>query len=95
MSSEPKESSGAIVAEDVLETLSQQCALYRRLKLLADRQHALVSSSASQELLAVLAERQKVISAIQAVDRGSRAGSVAGGVRGDGRVTTGGSGRPH
>ena len=48
-------------AARLVELLKRQNALYRRLRLLTERQHTLVAQDDVQPLLALLAERQQVV----------------------------------
>ena len=46
---------------NLIELLKHQSTLYRRLRLLADRQKALVALDDTQPLMGLLAERQKLV----------------------------------
>ncbi len=47
--------------DDVLGLLTEQCALCRQLRVLADRQRMLIASDQAETLLEVLGQRQQII----------------------------------
>jgi hypothetical protein len=56
-------------AEQLLALLKKQNDLYRRLRMLADRQGALVVEDDVQPLLSLLAERQRVVDGLVVVNQ--------------------------
>jgi hypothetical protein len=57
--------SGPAVAQQMIELLSQQRALYERLTKLSQSQRSLITGDRTEQLLSVLAERQRLVEAIQ------------------------------
>jgi len=55
----------ACVADTMIQLLSEQRELYVRLGALTDKQHSLITSDQPQRLLAVLADRQKLIEQLE------------------------------
>jgi len=60
-------------ADRVIALFTQQRDLYRQLQALAGRQRALVTSSEPEALLGLLAERQKIVSRLSALNEDVRA----------------------
>jgi len=57
----------AIEGAELVELLDHQRTLYRRLRLLADRQKTLVMMDDAQPLLALLGERQRLVDGLVAI----------------------------
>jgi hypothetical protein len=55
-------------SQRVIALFTRQRDLYRQLQALADRQRAMVTSSAPETLLSVLAQRQKIVSQLSALN---------------------------
>lgn len=59
--SEPEQSAEADIGAQMISLLTQQCALYKRLAVLADTQHSLITGNRPEQLLTVLADRQTLL----------------------------------
>jgi hypothetical protein len=55
--------------DPILEALQQQVGCYRRLAKLADMQHEHVRQSATEDLLAVLSQRQQVLDQVASLEQ--------------------------